>query len=132
MALPAVQSELGAKRCATWAEWYAHVSKAIYDQFALSDVCPGSAKVHVNVFSSNDIDAAVVDFEPAPDVIRNPQAEARFREIALQSVTCLNRCPILQFPYTSHKTRTSFDMEFARAVGAKSGCHILPTQDLEK
>lgn len=129
--LPQAQLSRAVAKASTWQEWYERVSRTIYDQWQRASVGPGNAKVHITVWRTHDVDCQVSDFTPASDVARNANAEAAFREAAINSIYSLRKCEILDFPYSSKRDKISFDMDFKRGVNQKPGCQIGAVQDME-
>jgi hypothetical protein len=115
---------------ANWPEWYKRVSHTIYEQWQRASAGPGTARVRVTVFRSNDVDCQIVDFVPATDVKRDAAAETAFRESAIRSIYALRKCQILGFPYQSRRTKVCFEMNMQRTVDGPAGCEIA-LQDVE-
>jgi hypothetical protein len=118
---------------ANWPDWYKRVSHTIYDQWQRASAGPGTARVRVTVFRTNDVDCQIVDFVPAADVKRDAAAETAFRESAIRSIYALRKCQILGFPYQSTRTKVCFEMNMQRTVNGPAGCEIaLQDVDTEK
>lgn len=131
LALPQVQQLNEAQHTLTWDEWYERISGAIYQQWQRARVCPGEATVHVIVFRSRSVDCQVKEFNPAIDVTRDSGQEGAFRQAAIRAVYALNKCQILEFPYSSRRQKIEFEMDFKRAIDGPQGCRVAPIHDVE-
>jgi hypothetical protein len=116
---------------ANWDEWYERVAHAIYGQWKQQTaVGPGTSTVLITAYRTHDVDCKIEDFTPAADVKRDLNAETRFRDASLRSVSSLSRDPLWEFP-VSQKTPKMivFDMQFKHGVGEAAGCEVVHIHD---
>jgi hypothetical protein len=118
---------------ANWDEWYERVAHAIYGQWKQqSAVGPGNATVLITAYRTHDVDCKIEDFTPAADVKRDLNAETRFRDASLRSVSSLSRDPLWEFPIGQNQPKKIvFDMQFKHGVGEAAGCEVVHMHDIK-
>ncbi len=111
---------------ANWAEWYRRVGDAVYSQWKQSTVGPGKVTLQLTVYNTHNVDAKVVDFNPAAGVEPNPISDGRFREASIKTFNNLDGRDIWTFPASAAGTKKiAFEMELDHAVGETPGCSIV-------